>query len=319
MQYDLFMRADTAPENERLAQLLKSAAPAYPCVVGDLNPIYVATHAQLAQAIAELEREPMIGLDIETSTTGPSEERHLPPPATGIVSLIQIAAYGDQARQYIIDPLVVDVDPLHRLLANRNQRVAIQNAPYEYDWLSYHYGFVITNVLDTCRAWRNVIKPHLAAHVPAYTASRSNIAQLSWEVLAHRMDKMEQTSDWTRRPLSLSQARYAAWDVAILGPLAQATLHCAQMLGLEAQLADNMREFELATYQRLSERAEYWSASDMSDRVRAMVGRCRSDSERKGLLGALATMPIYHAHRAQLKQLIFDSMSNRSRADRAAA
>lgn len=274
---------------------------------------YVRTDDQLTQAIDHIRSQATIGLDIETASIGPADERSLPMPAMGIIALIQVGVYDADACQYLIDPFLVDVGRLGPVLAEPDQVVIIQNAPYEYEWLAYHYGFTITNVLDTCRAWRGVIKPYLTRNAPGYTATRSNMAQLVKELLALTINKDEQTSDWAARPLSAAQLRYGAWDVAILGPLADATLLAAKELGLEADLRQNLAHQEQTIYERFAGKQDEWAASDMSVRVRAMADRCHSNQERRRLLVTIATLPIFHGHRSALTKYI-DAAGMRSAA-----
>src|SRR5262249_49945304 len=49
-----------------------------------------------------------------------------------------------------------------------------------------------------------------------------SLASLTYALTGTRLDKSEQLTDWSRRPLSSSARRYAAADVAYLLPIAQA-------------------------------------------------------------------------------------------------
>ena len=68
------------------------------------------------------------------------------------------------------------------------------------------YGVAIENVFDTLTASRQLRRQH----------PRHNIKEVCLRELGVEMDKSEQTSDWSRRPLSARQLGYAALDEEVL-------------------------------------------------------------------------------------------------------
>lgn len=69
------------------------------------------------------------------------------------------------------------------------------------------HGLVIDNVVDTLELSRAVRGKVDGGHSLKAVCARE---------LGLELDKAEQTSDWTRRPLTKRQAAYAAMDVEVL-------------------------------------------------------------------------------------------------------
>ena len=158
------------------------------------RPIHWVDNAEkLKEACGALEREPLLGLDVETTLR------------TRTLCLIQLA--GADAT-YLIDALeVTDLSPLQALLASPNITKLIHNAAFERSVLG-RYGIELDGVVDTLELSRQARGRDIdGGHSLKAVCERE---------LGIQMDKTWQTSDWTRRPLSEGQVAYAAWDAEIL-------------------------------------------------------------------------------------------------------
>lgn len=158
------------------------------------NPIsWVDSAAGLDRLVELLAVEDVIALDVETALDFSS------------LCLVQI---GTRTRTWIIDALRVrDLGALARVLADRKIIKVIHNAKFERRILAKE-GLEITAVFDTLEASRR-------NHGRDVIGGHSLAAVVERELEVH-LNKSEQTSNWTRRPLSLEQLAYAAADVEVL-------------------------------------------------------------------------------------------------------
>jgi ATP-dependent helicase Lhr and Lhr-like helicase len=179
-------------DKERLAALSEPVAELLPLHRDGARPlVWVSSRAALEEAVAELAREPRVGLDVETTL------------ATRTLCLVQIA--GRQAT-YLIDALgVEDLAPLAALLSSRETIKVIHNAPFERSVLGQH-GLSIEAVVDTREVSRRVRR----------AVQGHGLRDVCERELGVVLDKREQTGDWTRRPLTEDQLAYAALDAEVL-------------------------------------------------------------------------------------------------------
>ncbi|HRE89092.1 MAG TPA: ribonuclease D, partial [Myxococcota bacterium] len=151
---------------------------------------WVRSAAELEAAVEDMRAESVVGLDVETTL-----ERSL--------CLIQMAG---TSQTWLIDALEVgDLAPLARVLASPTIVKVIHHAAFEREVLGQH-GLGLEAVFDTCEESR---------------ARRPGIEGLSLQAVCERelgvwLEKREQTSDWSKRPLSESQVAYAALDAEVL-------------------------------------------------------------------------------------------------------
>jgi len=155
--------------------------------------VWVDTAEQLAAAVADLESQEVVGLDVETTTD------------FGSLCLIQLAT---AERTYLIDPLALEtLDSLASVLGAERPTKIIHHADFERRILAAA-GISLGGVLDTLHASR---RKHgvdaLGGHSLAIVCERE---------LGRSVDKSEQTSNWARRPLDPLQLQYAALDAEIL-------------------------------------------------------------------------------------------------------
>jgi len=160
---------------------------------GPKKPVrWVDTAEGLRTAVRELETESVVGLDVETTLT---DHR---------LCLVQLAGSTFTA---LVDALTVDLAPLAGLLASEVVVKVIHNASFERRVLGAA-GFEIRGVFDTLTASRAARgRSVLGGHGLAAVCERE---------LGVELDKGEQTSDWTRRPLTERQVAYAALDTEVL-------------------------------------------------------------------------------------------------------
>lgn len=182
---------------------------------------------QLVGAVAEVSR---LGLDTEfvrVSTFYPKP------------GLIQIAL-GAQA--YLVDPIAgMDVSGLGRVLASGPLSV-LHAAQEDYEVLFRLTGELPAPVFDTQIAYALV--------APKISLSLSALAE---EVVGQVIAKDETRSDWTKRPLTAAQCRYAKDDVLILDALYHALAERLDQLGRSAWMVEEMERIHRRNQVVLSE------------------------------------------------------------------
>lgn len=145
----------------------------------------------LAEALSECA---VIALDIETVDWWDRNREK--------IALIQLAfKIKDSLKIAIIDTLAnTDLEILRPALEAKEITKVIHNASFDANKLSAHYKIQTTPIFDTMIAarWNGEKKYSLKAQA----ATHLNI----------HLDKTEQRSDWSRRPLDLKQLDYAARD-----------------------------------------------------------------------------------------------------------
>jgi len=194
-----------SPSSEGVADLLRAALargirtltlpePTLPPPALPTRPIrMVTTHTDLVALCGELAVEKVIGLDVETTLV----DRDL--------CTVQLSTPTYNA---IVDALAIrDLEPLTRVLESSDVLKVIHNASFERSVLS-KLNLTLVNVFDTLTASRRIRGKHVeGGHGLAAVCERE---------LGRSVDKTEQTSDWTRRPLSQRQVAYAALDGEVL-------------------------------------------------------------------------------------------------------
>ncbi|HRI06506.1 MAG TPA: DEAD/DEAH box helicase [Nannocystaceae bacterium] len=183
----------TRQEIERLEQ--PREAPAGPSIRRDEGrPVrWIRSDGELAAACEELRGEPVLGLDVETTIQGRT------------LCLVQVAS---QAATYLMDALeIADLGPLAELCRDGRIVKVIHNATFERGVLG-RYGVTIEGVVDTLRVSRRLRGTKIeGGHSLKSVCARE---------LGVALDKSEQVSDWSLRPLSPRQVAYAALDAEVL-------------------------------------------------------------------------------------------------------
>ncbi len=169
--------------------------------------LYVDTDAGLLDLVARLEGAPEIALDTEADSLHHYSAK---------VCLIQLSAGDEHA---IVDPLAgTDLSALLRVLARKP--LVLHGADYDLRMMRTSFGFLPEGeVFDTMLAARLL------------GCREIGLAALVERFFGKKLSKGGQKSDWSRRPLSASQLRYAADDTRYLPALAAGLRDDLERLG----------------------------------------------------------------------------------------
>lgn len=156
----------------------------------------ITTTSQLKKLCTELTSSPYIAIDTEFLR----DQYYYPK-----LCLIQVAAPGKGA--HIIDPLAetMDISVLFPLLLQETTVKVFHAARQDIEILFNIMGVMPKPVFDT----------QIAAMVCGFGLS-SSYATLAQELTQITIDKSVQFSEWSRRPLSPEQKKYALQDVVVL-------------------------------------------------------------------------------------------------------
>jgi DNA polymerase III epsilon subunit-like protein len=162
----------------------------------DFNLKLINTQPELRSLSQRLESTSALALDIETVNWW---NRRLER-----VALIQIAYRENrQLKVAVIDALSgLDYQALQRPLESSTTSKAIHNAAYDAVRLAHHFQINTSPIHDTMRAARKCGEKRYSLQAQAATH------------LGFHLDKSEQRGDWSQRPLTIKQLRYAALDAA---------------------------------------------------------------------------------------------------------
>ena len=160
-------------------------------------PDLVDSRPALENAIARLRDAPSIALDTETDAFFAYRPQ---------ICLLQLSVPG---ADLLVDPLAgLDLAPLGEVLADPVHEVVLHAAENDIILLHHQFRWRIANLYDTQVACFVLgLKPYSLAGV---LSARFDVA----------LDKRQQRSDWSRRPLSPQQIAYAADDTHYLLELA---------------------------------------------------------------------------------------------------
>ena len=167
-----------------------------PPIQGDIRTqptVWIDSALALQEAVVALQQEDVLGLDVETTI------------GSRALCLVQIASRNST---YLIDAMeVAELEPLATLFASTKIAKVIHNASFERSVLG-QYGLVLECVIDTLDLSRE-------KHGRRADGGHS-LKSVCAREFGLTIDKSEQTSDWSQRPLTESQLRYAALDAEIL-------------------------------------------------------------------------------------------------------
>jgi len=155
---------------------------------------WVNDRAELESLCERLLREPMVGLDVETTLEEPR-----------LLCTIQLAVPG---RTWIVDALAFDdLDPVKAVMESDRVEKIIHNAAFEEQMFAKHH-IRIVKIYDTLLVSRKKHRKNVSGG--------HKLGEVCERELGLYLDKSLQTSDWTVRPLSPEQLDYAAVDAEVL-------------------------------------------------------------------------------------------------------
>jgi ribonuclease D len=158
---------------------------------------WVRTRDELERMADELRGGRTVALDSESDSLHHHREK---------VCLIQVAAEG--GRTWLVDPLALrDLAPLAPLIADPQVMKVFHGADYDVTTMKRDFGFTFAGLFDTMIAARFLGLP--AVGLQAVAQSELGVA----------LSKDSQKDDWSRRPLTPTQERYARDDVRHLHTL----------------------------------------------------------------------------------------------------
>jgi len=211
---------------------------------------WVRTGEELERLVTELRGGRTVALDSESDSLHHHREK---------VCLVQVAAEG--GRTWLIDPLALrDLRPLAPLIADPEVTKVFHGADYDVTTMKRDFGFTFAGLFDTMIAARFLGLP--AVGLQAVAQSELGIA----------LSKDSQKDDWSRRPLTPTQERYAREDVRHLHTLKE---RLADRLTEQGRLAWVQEECEAVSALPAAQRRSEPDAWQKIKGVRQLPPRAR--------------------------------------------
>ena len=161
-------------------------------------PQILTTTEQVAQFAAELEKNPVIAVDLEADSMHNYQEK---------VCLLQ---FSIPTTTLLIDPLQgADLTSLKPVLANPKVRKIFHAADYDIRCLARDFDIEIKGLFDT------MISSQFLGE------ERFGLADVLRKYFSVELDKQYQRADWSKRPISEAMIRYAAGDTCHLHDLVE--------------------------------------------------------------------------------------------------
>jgi len=184
-------------------------------------PTLVEDQAALDALLRDLDAAPEAAVDTEADSFFSYRER---------VCLIQVTV---AERDFVVDPLAgLDLDGFGRFLGDPRKTKVFHDGEYDVLILKRDYGFTFENLFDT-----RVAASALGSATPG-------LASVLEEHFGVQLDKAMQRSDWSKRPLSEAQIRYARLDTHFLLPLMRRQQEAIRAAEREAVVAGECRRLE---------------------------------------------------------------------------
>ena len=159
--------------------------------------LLIENYADLNKIVAELQREPVIGVDLEADYMFHYQEK---------VCLLQISTH---TLHIVVDPLSVqDLSPLAPVFADARIRKVFHGADYDMRSLYRDFHIEVHSLFDTQIA---------ARFLGVRETGLASLLKMRFDVLC---DKKYQKKDWSQRPLPAAMLKYAVQDICYLLPLA---------------------------------------------------------------------------------------------------
>lgn len=157
----------------------------------------ITESGRLAEICNKLQGEKKLALDLEADSMHHYKEK---------VCLVQLSS---KEETWIIDPLqLIDLSPLRNLLSDPSKTVVLHGGDYDIRSLYRDFTITIPHMFDTMIGAQFLGASEFG--LAALLAARYGVA----------LDKKFQKADWSKRPLPVEMANYAAADTAYLIGLA---------------------------------------------------------------------------------------------------
>ncbi|MEZ5977844.1 MAG: HRDC domain-containing protein [Planctomycetota bacterium] len=151
----------------------------------------------LSRLLEHLAGVPEVAIDTEADSFFSYKER---------VCLVQVSTPGGD---FVVDPLAkLDLEPFGRFLADERVRKVFHDGEYDVLLFRREHDFAVKNIFDTRVA---------SAALGYETVGLASALERHFEV---KLDKTQQLSDWSKRPLTDEQIAYARLDTHYLLRLA---------------------------------------------------------------------------------------------------
>jgi len=183
----------------------------------------ISTTEALADAVRRAREAGAVGVDTEFIW----DRTYYP-----TLGLIQIG-YPDGRCELIDAPAVRDWSPLAELMSDPDTVKILHDAQQDLNILHRACGGLPKNIFDTQRSSGFV-----------GLSSTISLSELLKTLLRVRLAKTETRSDWTKRPLTDAQLKYAEDDVRHSVDLMAKIMDKAEILGRKAWIEDEMKIYE---------------------------------------------------------------------------
>ena len=184
-------------------------------------PILVEDNEALRKLLGVLERSAEVAVDTEADSFFSYREQ---------VCLVQVTAEG---QDYVVDPFAdIDLCGFGRFLADPNKVKVFHDGEYDVLILKRDHNVSFANLFDT----------RVAAS--ALGSTSPGLASVLEQHFGVQLDKSMQRSDWSKRPLSEKQIRYARLDTHYLLPLMHIQREAIRAAGRSDVLEGECRRLE---------------------------------------------------------------------------
>lgn len=192
----------------------------------------ISTTEALADAVRRAREAGAVGVDTEFIW----DRTYYP-----ILGLIQIG-YPDGHCELIDAPVIEDWSPLAELMSDPNTVKILHDAQQDLNILYRACGGLPKNIFDTQRSSGFV-----------GLSSTISLSELLKTLLKVRLAKTETRSDWTARPLTEAQLKYAEDDVRHSVDLMLKIMSKAEELGRKEWIENEMKMYEIESNYRESD------------------------------------------------------------------
>jgi len=184
------------------------------------KPLFVDNAKDLEALVASLQDCKVLAVDCEMDSFWSY---------WGWVCLMQLS---DGAKEWIVDPTVLDLSSLGTIMADPNVVKIFHDAEYDVRQMRRDFGYSFSSIFDT------------RAAAALCGVSAPGLGTLLKEHFGVFVDKKYQRADWSKRPLSEEMLSYAQADVAYLHELMELYQNKVLAMGREDMLSSEHTRLE---------------------------------------------------------------------------